>query len=77
MSEDRRASLSALREHFAGRLEAASDRDAAAIGRLIRDLDADIAALPAAKEVSAADELKAKRDSRRAGTSSKARAARG
>jgi hypothetical protein len=73
---DRRDRLAKLRDHFADRLEAASDRDAAAIGRLIRDLDADLEAIPNAQEVSAADELKAKRDSRRTGASGKARAAR-
>jgi hypothetical protein len=74
---DRRDRLVALREHFADRLESASDRDATAIGRLLRDIDADLAAIPNAQEVSAADELKAKRDARRTGAPRKARTARG
>jgi hypothetical protein len=74
---DRRATLEALRDHFATRLKAATDRDATAIGRLLRDIEADLAALPNAMEVSRADDLKAKRDARRSGAASKARAARG
>lgn len=75
--EDRRANLEALRDHFADRLLAAADRDATAIGRLLRDIEADLAALPNAAEVSRADDLKAKRDARRAGAAGKTRAARG
>lgn len=76
MADTRRESLEKLRDHFLGRLDAAADRDATAIGRLLKDIESDLAALPDESETSAADELKAKRDARRSGASGKARAAR-
>lgn len=73
--DDTRARLEALREHFAGRLQEAADRDATAIGRLIKDIDADLAKMPNSAEVSDADEIAARRAARRAGSPRKARAA--
>ena len=76
MSDDPRARLEQLREHFAARLPDAADRDATAIGRLIKDIDADLAKMPNAAEVSDADEIAARRAARRAGAKSPARAKR-
>lgn len=76
MSDEPRARLEALREEFMRRLPESSDRDATAIGRLIKDIDADLAKLPNKSEVSDADEIAARRAARRASTSSKARTAR-
>lgn len=72
--DDPRVRLEALREHFASRLPDAVDRDATAIGRLLKDIDADLAKLPMPGKVSDADEIAARRATRRAGTSDKARA---
>jgi hypothetical protein len=74
VADDQRARLEALREHFQARLADAADRDATAIGRLLKDIDTDLAKLPNKSEVSDADEIAARRTSRRAGSSSKARA---
>lgn len=76
MSDDPRARLEALREHFATRLPDAADRDATAIGRLIKDIDADLAKMPNRAEVSDADEIAARRAARRAGSKGPARAKR-
>lgn len=74
---DRRASLEALRDDLARSIQACdSMRDKAALGRLLKDVLADIANLPTATEVSAADEIAKRRAARRAGASGKARAAR-
>ena len=73
---DPRVRLEALREHFQGRLGEAADRDATAIGRLIKDIDADLLNLPNRAEVSSADEIAARRASRRAGAARPARAKR-
>lgn len=74
MSDDPRARLEALREHFASRLPEAADRDATAIGRLIKDIDADLAKMPNRAEVSDADEIAARRAARRSGSKSSTRA---
>lgn len=71
-----RARLQALRDHFAARLEAAEDRDATAMGRLLRDIDADLAALPDGAEVSSADEIAERRTARRANSSGGSRSKR-
>lgn len=76
MSDDLRTRLEALRDHFAGRLDAAADRDATAIGRLIKDIDADLAKMPNSAEVSDADEIAARRAARRAGSKSSPRSKR-
>lgn len=76
MSEDIRTRLETLRDHFADRLPDAADRDATAIGRLIKDIDADLAKLPNKSEVSDADEIAARRAARRAGSKGSARAKR-
>ena len=76
MSDDPRARLEALREEFLRRLPDAADRDATAIGRLIKDIDADLAKMPNRAEVSDADEIAARRAARRAGSKSSARAKR-
>lgn len=76
MTDDPRARLEALREHFAARLPEAADRDATAIGRLLKDIDADLAKMPNRAEVSDADEIAARRAARRSGSKSQARAKR-
>jgi hypothetical protein len=76
MTDDPRARLEALREHFAARLPDAADRDATAIGRLIKDIDADLAKMPNRAEVSDADEIAARRAARRAASSGTSRAKR-
>lgn len=68
MADDPRTRLEALREEFMGRLSAAADRDATAIGRLIKDIDSDLASMPNSAEVSDADEIAARRAARRAGS---------
>lgn len=73
---DLRARLVALREHFEGRLGEASDRDATAIGRLLKDIDSDLAKMPDRAEVSDADEIAARRAARRAGSRGSSRAKR-
>lgn len=73
MSADPRARLEALRDHFAGRLTKAADRDATAIGRLLKDIDADLAKLPTPGKVSDADEIAARRAARRTGAKGPAR----
>ena len=72
---DPRARLEELREHFSARLPEAADRDATAIGRLIKDIDADLAKMPNKSEVSDADEIAARRAKRRAGSSGSSRSA--
>jgi hypothetical protein len=74
MSDDPRARLEALREEFLRRLPDAADRDATAIGRLIKDIDADLAKMPIPGKVSDADEIAARRAARRAGPKGSARA---
>jgi hypothetical protein len=75
MAEQRVDRLTALREHFEGRLHGAADRDATAIGRLIKDIEAELAALqPEQTEVDAVDEIAARRAAR--GTSPAARPSR-
>jgi hypothetical protein len=76
MSDDPRARLEALREHFAERLPDAADRDATAIGRLIKDIDAELAKMPTPGKVSDADEIAARRAARRAGSKGQARTSR-
>jgi hypothetical protein len=76
MTDDPRARLEALREHFAARLPEAADRDATAIGRLLKDIDADLAKMPNRAEVSDADEIAARRAVRRSGAKSPTRAKR-
>ncbi len=76
MSDDLRTRLEVLRDHFAARLPEAADRDATAIGRLIKDIDADLAKMPNAAEVSDADEIAARRAARRTGSKSPARSKR-
>lgn len=71
-----RERLQELRDHFANRLDAAADRDATAIGRLIKDLDGDLAKLPDASEVSDADEIAARRAARRSGSAGSTRSKR-
>ena len=68
MSTDRIDRLTTLREHFEARLPDAADRDATAIGRLIKDIDAELAELqPEQTEVDAVDEIAARRAARGAG----------
>lgn len=72
--EDPRQRLEDLRAEMLRRLPEAADRDATAMGRLIKDIDADLAKLPNRAEVSDADEIAARRAARRAGSAHKARA---
>lgn len=66
---DLTARLAALRDHFAARLADASDRDATAMGRLIKEIDADLARLePPAQEGDELDEIAARRASRGSST---------
>ncbi len=74
--DDPRSRLEALRGHFAARLPDAADRDATAMGRLIKDIDDDLAKLPNGSEVSDADEIAARRAARRAGSKRSSRAKR-
>ena len=76
MTDDPRDRLEALRDHFASRLPDAADRDATAIGRLIKDIDADLAKMPTPGKVSDADEIAARRAARRASSSGSSRAKR-
>lgn len=74
---DMRDSLIAVRDLLARSLEQCdSMRDLAALSRQLTSVMTQLDALPDATEVSRADDLKAKRDARRSGTSSKARTAR-
>lgn len=73
MIDDSRVRLEALRAEMMRRLPEAADRDATAIGRLIKDIDADLAKLPNTAEVSDADEIAARRAARRSGSKSPAR----
>lgn len=63
-SGDRRETLVALRDFLAARLEEASDRDAAALALRLQSVLAELGDVGGA-EVSAVDDLAAKRASRR------------
>ena len=76
MTDDLRVRLESLREEMSRRLPDAADRDATAIARLIKDIDADLAKLPNSAEVSDADEIAARRAARRAGAKGQARSKR-
>ncbi|MGI5493873.1 hypothetical protein [Microtetraspora malaysiensis] len=68
---DRRASLEAIRDKLARELHDAEGRDAAAIAKELRATIAELDALPGGKEVSAVDELNARRAARRADAASR------
>lgn len=67
-SGDRRASLTAIRDHLAARLETAPPRDVAAIARQLSDTIEQLENMPKEKGASIVDQLAAKREARRTGT---------
>jgi hypothetical protein len=75
VSGDYRASLTALRDFLARELDDCdSKRDAATLAARLQAVLADIEAIPKKSEVSAADEIAARRASRRTGSTGTARA---
>lgn len=75
LTGDRAATLEALRDDLARSIVACDSlRDKAALGRLLKDVLADIDTIPTKGEVSAADEIAARRAARRSDSSAQARA---
>lgn len=62
----RRSALEAIRDKLAGELEDAEGRDAAPLAKELRAVINEIEKLPGGKEVSAVDDLSARRAARRA-----------
>lgn len=72
---DRLATLRALRDDLARSIVACESlRDKASLGRLLKDVLADIEAIPNKAEVSAADEIAARRAARRSNSAASSRA---
>lgn len=64
--QDRRTALEAIRGKLATELEYASGRDTAPIAKELRAVIAELESLPGGQEVSAVDDLSARREARRA-----------
>lgn len=65
-SGDRRSALEAIRDRLAEELAGADGKDAAPLARELRATLAELESLPGGKEVSAVDDLSARRAARRA-----------
>ena len=74
---DQRATLEALRDHLAGQLELCEPAVAAQIAGQLRQVLKDLAAIPAAREGSKLDEVRARREARRGAAAKAAPAAGG
>lgn len=65
--DDRRKSLEEVRNHLAAAIDVAEPRELPSLVKQFRETLAELEALGIAKEVSASDDLAAKRKARRAG----------